>query len=104
MILPVNRELDFNLGLEMASRGETEVESVEITGSEVSHVDMRTGIELDNSQLKLNVDLFYRLNGQNVNKEWGLMVSGTGWDFGDLFNFGSGGRSGSSGSSGGRSQ
>lgn len=104
MILPVNRELDFNVGLEFATRSETEVESLQITGSEVSHVDLRSGIVLDNSQLKLNVDVFFRLSGQNVNKEWGVMVSGIGFDFGDLFSVASGGRSGSSGSSGGRTQ
>ncbi len=100
MILPVNRELDFNFGLEMASRGETEIDSQEIPGSGVSHVDFRTGIELDNTQLKLDVDVFFRLSGENVNKEWGLMVSGIGWNFGDLFSVTSGGRTGSSGSSG----
>ena len=104
MILPVNRELDFNAGLEMCSRSETEVESQDITGSEVSFVDLRTGIELDNSQLQLKVDLFYRVSGQNVNKEWGLMVSGIGWDFGDLFSLGSGGRASDSGDSGGRTR
>lgn len=104
MILPVNRELDFSAGLEMASRSETEVESQDITGSEVSYVDLRTGIELDNSQLQLNVDVFFRVNGQNVNKEWGIMVSGIGWGFGDLFNVGSGGRTTTTGDSGGRSQ
>lgn len=101
MILPVNRELDFNFGLEMASRGETEIDSQEIPGSGVSHVDFRTGIELDNTQLKLDVDVFFRLSGENVNKEWGVMVSGIGWNFGDLFNVTSGGRTGSSGSSSG---
>ncbi len=107
MILPVNRELDFNAGLEFASRSETEIDSEEITGSEVSSVDLRSGIVLDNSQLQLNVDIFYRLSGQNVDKEWGLMVSGIGLDIGDLFSVSSsGGRTGdasASASSGGRS-
>jgi hypothetical protein len=104
MILPVNRELDFSAGLEMSARSETEVDSEDITGSEVSSVDLRTGIELDNSQLQLKVDLFYRVSGQNVDKEWGLMVSGIGWNLGDLFSVGSGGRTGTSGDSGGRTR
>jgi len=105
LILPVNRELDFNIGLEFATRSETEIESAEVTGSGVSYVDLRSGIILDNTQLKINVDVFYRLSGENVNKEWGLMVSGIGLNFGDLFGVSSGGRSGSSGGgSGGRTQ
>ncbi|HPR21342.1 MAG TPA: hypothetical protein PK991_01465 [Candidatus Sabulitectum sp.] len=101
-VLPVNRELDFHAGLEMASRSETEVDSQDINGSEVSHVDLRTGIQLDNSQLQLTVDLFYRVSGENTNKEWGLMVSGIGWNLGDLFSVGTGGRTTTSGGSGGR--
>lgn len=95
LILPVNRELNFHAGLEMATRGETEVDSEEIAGSQVSHVDLRTGIELDNSQLKLKVDIYYRLSGENVNKEWGIIVSGIGFDMGNLFNLGTGGRTNS---------
>ncbi|PIE51418.1 hypothetical protein CSA37_11870 [Candidatus Fermentibacteria bacterium] len=105
VILPVNRELDFNAGLEFAKRGETEVDSEDINGSEVSYIDLRSGITLNNSQLELTVDVFYRLSGENVNKEWGLMVSGIGMGLGDLFTTGSGGRSGSgtgSGSGSGR--
>lgn len=103
IILPVNRELNFHAGLEMASRGEIEVNSIDIAGSEESFVDLRTGIELDNTQLKLQVDIYYRLSGENVNKEWGLIVSGIGFDMGDLFDIGSSGRSTSAGSgSGGR--
>lgn len=93
LILPVNRELNFHAGLEAVTRGETEVDSEEISGSEVSYIDLRTGIELDNSQLELNVDIYYRINGQNVNKEWGVVVSGIGLDMGDLFSVGTGGRS-----------
>lgn len=94
LILPVNRELNFNAGLEVATRGETEVNSEDISGSEVSSVDLRTGIELDNSQLELDVDIYYRLSGQNVSKEWGVVVSGIGFDIGDLFSVGTSGRSG----------
>ena len=102
LILPVNRELNFHAGLEMASRGETEVDSDDISGSEVSHIDLRTGIQLDNSQLEIDVDLYYRVSGQNVSKEWGLVVSGIGFDMGDLFSVGTSGRS-TTGDSGGRS-
>ncbi len=92
LILPVNRELNFHAGFEMITRGETEVDSEEISGSEVSYVDLRTGIELDNSQLELEVDIYYRLSGQNVNKEWGIFIGGMGLDLGDIFSVGTGGR------------
>ncbi len=86
LLLPVNRELNFHFGIEMATRSETEVESVDVPGSEVSHVDLRTGIELNNSQIELDVDIFYRLRGENVDKEWGVMVSGIGFALTDLLN------------------
>ena len=101
MILPVNRELNFHAGFEFATRGETEIDSSDIAGSEVSSLDLRTGIELDNTQLELNVDIYYRLSGQNVNKEWGFLVSGIGLDLGDIFSLGTGGRSSTSGESSG---
>ena len=101
IILPVNRELNFHAGLDMATRGETEIDSDDISGSEVSHVDFRTGIELDNSQLELDIDVFFRLSGQNVSKEWGVLVSGIGFDMGDLFSAGTGGRTSSTGSDSG---
>ncbi|MCK5131645.1 MAG: hypothetical protein KAR40_05775 [Candidatus Sabulitectum sp.] len=95
LILPVNRELNFHAGLEMATSGETEVDSRDISGSEVSYVDLRTGIELNNNQLELDIDVYYRLGGQNVSKEWGIFVSGIGFDMGDLFSVGTGGRTSS---------
>ncbi|MCK5786084.1 MAG: hypothetical protein KAH54_05960 [Candidatus Sabulitectum sp.] len=109
MLLPVNQELNFHAGIEMATRSETEIASVEIAGSEVSHVDLRTGIELNNSQIELDVDVFYRITGQNVDKEWGVMVSGIGFAIMDLFNnvtssTDSGGRDSSDPGSGGRSR
>lgn len=94
LILPVNRELNFHAGLEFATRGETEVNSVDINGSEMSYVDLRSGIQIDNSQLSFEVDVYYRMAGQNVNKEWGIVVSGIGFDMGDVFDIGSSGRSG----------
>ncbi len=94
LVLPVNRELNFHAGLEFARRGETEVNSADINGSEVSYVDLRSGIQIDNTQLTFEVDVYYRMMGQNVNKEWGLVVSGIGFDMGDLFDIGSTGRSG----------
>jgi hypothetical protein len=93
MVLPVNRELDFHAGLEFATRGETSIQSDEIPGSGVSSVDLRTGFSLDNSQLELDVDVYIRLAGENVNKEWGVILSGIGLNFGDLFSVGTGGRS-----------
>jgi len=103
LILPVNRELNFHAGLEMATRGETKVESERINGSEVSHLDLRTGIQLDNTQLELEVDIYYRLSGANTNKEWGFLVSGIGLNLGDLISTGTGGRTRST-ESGGRSR
>ncbi len=94
LVLPVNRELNFHAGFEFARRGETEVNSADINGSEVSYVDLRSGIQIDNTQLTFEVDVYYRMMGQNVNKEWGLVVSGIGFDMGDLFDIGSTGRSG----------
>ncbi len=98
MILPVNRELNFHAGFELASRGETEVDSNEIPGSEESYIDLRTGIELDNTQLELDIDVYYRVSGKNVNKEWGIIVSGIGFDMGNLFDIGSGSRTSTTGS------
>lgn len=89
LILPVNRELNFHAGFEFASRGETEVNSIDINGSERAYVDLRTGIQIDNSQLTFEVDVFYRMTGKNVDKEWGILVSGIGFDMGDLFDIGS---------------
>ena len=98
LILPVNRELNFHAGLEFARRGETEVNSVDINGSEVSYVDLRSGIQIDNTQLTFEVDVYYRMMGQNVNKEWGLVVSGIGFDMGNLFDLGTSGRTETGGS------
>jgi hypothetical protein len=103
MILPVNRELNFHAGLELATRSETKVDSREIPGSEVSSLDLRTGIELKNTQLELNVDVYYRLSGQNVSREWGFVVRGLGMNMSNIFNTGSGGRSSTSGTGSGNS-
>ncbi len=99
LILPVNQELNFHAGLEMVTRGETEVDSEDIAGSEVSLIDFRTGIDLMNSQMEISVDVFYRVSGENVSKEWGVLVSGIGgFDLGDLFDVGSTGGRTSTGS------
>jgi len=96
-ILPVNPELSLRLGGEVATRGETEAEINGIwmneRGSSFSQQDIRAGFSINNESLDLKAEIFYRLGGENTAKEWGLMISGTGLDFTDLF-------SGSTGSSG----
>ena len=88
-VLPVNPELSLRLGGEVATRGETEAQIDGIwsgqIGSEFSYQDLRAGFSLNNASLDLTAEVFYRLGGENTAKEWGLMISGTGLDFTDLF-------------------
>jgi len=88
-VLPVNPELSLRLGGEIATRGETEAKINGVwsnqTGSGFSYQDLRAGISLNNQSLDLTAEVFYRLGGENTDKEWGLMISGTGLDFTDLF-------------------
>ncbi|RKZ10656.1 hypothetical protein DRQ25_02230 [Candidatus Fermentibacteria bacterium] len=88
-VLPINPELSLRLGGEVATRGETEAQIDGIwsgqIGSEFSYQDLRAGFSLNNASLDLTAEVFYRLGGENTAKEWGLMISGTGLDFTDLF-------------------
>ncbi|MCD4776828.1 MAG: hypothetical protein K8S15_12360 [Candidatus Aegiribacteria sp.] len=99
-VLPVNPELSLRLGGEIATRGETEAWINEIwtdqNGSSFSQQDLRAGFSINNEGLDLTAEVFYRLGGKNTSKEWGLMISGTGLDFTDLFSTGSTGSSGGS--------
>jgi hypothetical protein len=97
LVLPVNPELSLRLGGELATRGETQAridgDWTGQDGSDFSQRDIRAGLSINNESLNLTAEVFYRFGGENTAKEWGLMISGTGLDFTDLF---------SSTSSGGR--
>ncbi|MCD4702126.1 MAG: hypothetical protein K8S24_09760 [Candidatus Aegiribacteria sp.] len=88
-VLPVNPELCLRFGGEVATRGETQAlidgNWTGQNGSEFNLRDLRAGISLNNEGLNLTAEVFYRLGGENTAKEWGLMISGTGLDFTDLF-------------------
>ncbi len=88
-VLPVNPELSLRLGGEVATRGETEAE---INGiwmndrwSAFNQQDIRAGFSINNENLNLKAEVYYRLGGENTAREWGLMISGTGLNLGDLF-------------------
>lgn len=95
-VLPINPELSLRLGGEIATRGETEARIdgswTDQDGSAFSQQDLRAGFSLNNESLNLAAEVFYRLGGENTAREWGLMVSGTGLDFTDLFTSSSGTR------------
>ncbi len=88
-VLPVNPELSFRLGGEIATRGEVQAKIngdwTGQDGSEFSQRDIRAGFSINNASLDLTAEVFYRFGGENTAKEWGLMISGTGLDFTDLF-------------------
>ena len=94
LVLSVNPELQIRGGLEYATRGnisgDREPWEGEIDGTATSSLDLRAGIDLDNSQLELIGDVYYRLDGEYVFKEWGIMVTGLGLDLASLL--GSSGR------------
>jgi len=94
-VLPINTELDVRLGMEIATRGETSVKDESGSGSQEGssfhQYDLRAGFDLNNPSIKLVVDFFYRLGGENTTKEWGLMISGIGIGLDDIFGT-SGGR------------
>jgi hypothetical protein len=94
-VFGANPELDLRIGGEFATRGDY---SAEIDGSwesvdntSRSSFDLRAGFDLDSGGTDITADVYYRLSGANTVKEWGLMLTGLGLDFTDLF--------GSSGSS-----
>jgi hypothetical protein len=101
LVLPVNPELDLRIGGDIVSRGETEAE---INGSWVSQDysnfsqrDLRGGFSINNQNLNITGEIFYRFGGENTTKEWGIMISGTGLDFTDLFSTSTSSSSGSGG-------
>ena len=88
LVLPVNPELEIRAGLEYATRGQVSAAlstgDEDIEGSERSSLDFRAGFSLDSSQLELIADFYYRLDGENVYKEWGIIFQGLGLDLGEL--------------------
>lgn len=98
LVAPVNPELSVRIGGEFATRGRTSYESeegdIEVPGSNRSYFDLRGGFSLNNSQMKFTADVYIRLAGENVDKEWGIILSGIGLDLGDLFSVGSSGGGG----------
>ncbi len=99
LVYPANPELDVRIGAEIATRGDVDMRSGGTTetleNTSTSTYDLRGGFRLANSGMDLTVDVYYRFDGENADKEWGLMVSGTGLDLGDLF-----GTTGTTGGSG----
>ncbi len=97
LVAPINPELSVRVGGEFATRGQTsydtEAGSVEVNGSGRSYFDLRGGFMLTNPQMKFNADVYIRLAGENIDKEWGIIVSGIGLDLGDIFGVSTGGRS-----------
>jgi hypothetical protein len=93
---PLNQELTIRLGGEVASRSDLSARSADSTwtqeGSALSQVDLRAGFELNNSSMDLTAEVFYRLSGENTDKEWGIMIDGTGLDLLSLFSTTSGTR------------
>lgn len=91
LVFKANPELDVRIGLEAASRGDTRAdfgdgwEDLDYTGR--TELDLRAGFDLANSS-GVKGDIYYRLSGENTNKEWGIAVTGLGIDFTDLFGFG----------------
>jgi len=93
-----NPELELRGGLEFATRGDSDVRTddgeTEVENTGRSTLDLRAGFSLSRSDMPLSFDLYYRLDGENTGKEWGLMVSGIGLGLGDLLGgTSSGGRS-----------
>ncbi len=97
LVTPLNPELSVRIGGEFATRGRTSYETeegttVRVRGSDRSYFDLRGGFVLSNPQLKLTADVYIRLGGENVDKEWGVIFSGIGIGLGDIFSVGTGGR------------
>jgi hypothetical protein len=94
-VFSLNPELDLRVGAEFSTRGSVSAkiddswQTLENTG--VSSVDLRAGFDLENESTTVIADVYYRLSGENTVKEWGIMVTGLGLDFTDLFSTGSGG-------------
>ena len=90
-----NPELEVRGGLELATRGDSDMrtadEQSELENTSRRTVDLRFGFSLDRSDLPLNFDLYYRVDGENAFKEWGLMISGIGLGMDDLMGTSSGG-------------
>lgn len=91
----INPELTVRVGGDIGSRGELEARSGGSVwtqpGTAFSQYDLRAGFELENSDINLTAEVFYRLSGENTDKEWGIMIDGTGLDLFSLFTS-SGGR------------
>jgi hypothetical protein len=96
LVMQANPELQVRVGGEFASRGDVSAEigddweSLENTGR--SSFDLRAGFDLSNQSTDIRGDVYFRLSGENVNKEWGIALTGLGLDFTDLFGFGGSGR------------
>jgi len=94
-VFSANPELDLRIGMELSTRGDVsarlddEWQSVDYTSTRA--VDLRAGFDLENESTKILADVYYRLSGENTVKEWGIIVTGLGLDFTDLFGSSSGG-------------
>lgn len=86
---PVNPELSLTIGGDYAMRGDTDAEidgEIEIIEhSNFSTLDIRTGFVLLHDPLELSIECFYRVSGENTDKEWGIMFDGTGINFWEMF-------------------
>lgn len=94
-VFSANPELDLRVGLEFATRGNVSAKIGDswqsIENSARSSIDLRAGFDLENESTTLKADVYYRFSGENIVKEWGIIVTGLGLDFTDLFGTGSGG-------------
>ncbi len=96
VVMKANPELELRIGGEFATRGDVDAEIggewQNLENTSRRSLDLRAGFDVSNASLSLSGDIYYRLSGGNVNREWGIVLSGLGLDFTDLFGIGSGGR------------
>lgn len=96
MVFKANPELDIRIGGEFAAMGDMNADLGDgwetIEGTSVNTFDIRAGFDLGGESTSFTGDIYYRLSGQNANKEWGLAITGLGLDFTDLFSTGGSGR------------
>ncbi len=86
---PLNPELSLVIGGDYAVRGDTDAEidgeKEIIEHSDFSALDIRTGFVLLHDPLELMIEVFYRVSGDNTDKEWGIMFDGTGINYWEMF-------------------
>jgi hypothetical protein len=96
IVFKANPELDIRIGGEFSTVGDVSADFGDgwetLEGTSVNAFDLRAGFDLGGESTSFTGDIYYRLSGENTNKEWGLAVTGLGLDFTDLFSTGGSGR------------